>query len=182
MPTWRDWINTDERFLESDYFAAYASLIRNEKLLKLLDDYDVNLNFYPHFRAQDYFQNETEQLHERIKFIPFGSETVQNLLLRHALLLTDYSSVSFDFTLLKKPVIYFHFDEERFFRRGILRAIEETFIGGIATTEDEMVELISERIKNQFSNYDYDISAIIKYDDLSNCERIYEQVQKLFID
>jgi len=182
MPTWRDWINTDERFLESDYFAAYASLIRNEKLLKLLDDYDVNLNFYPHFRAQDYFENETEQLHERIKFIPFGSETVQNLLLRHALLLTDYSSVSFDFTLLKKPVIYFHFDEERFFRRGILRPIEETFIGGIATTEDEMVELISERIKNQFSNYDYDISAIIKYDDLSNCERIYEHVQKLFVD
>ena len=182
MPTWRDWINTDARFLESDYFTAYSNLIRNEKLLKLLDDYDVNLNFYPHYRAQDYFQNESEHLHDRIKFIPFGSETVQNLLLRHALLLTDYSSVSFDFSLLKKPVIYFHFDAEHFFRRGILRPIEETFIGGIATTEDEMVELIRERIKHQFSNYDYDISGIIKYDDLSNCERIYEQVQKLFTD
>lgn len=182
MPTWRDWINTDARFLESDYFAAYSSLIRNEKLLQLLDDYKVNLNFYPHYRAQDYFQHESEHLHDRIKFIPFGSETVQNLLLRHALLLTDYSSVSFDFSLLKKPVIYFHFDEERFFRRGILRPIEETFIGGIATTEDEMVELIRERIKHQFSNYDYDISGIIKYNNLSNCERIYEQVQNLFVD
>ncbi|MCZ2258661.1 CDP-glycerol glycerophosphotransferase family protein [Sporosarcina sp. G11-34] len=181
MPTWRDWINTDARFLESDYYTAYSKLIKNKKLLQLLDDYEVNLNFYPHYRAQDYFVHESEYLHDRIKFIPFGSETVQNLLLRHALLLTDYSSVSFDFSLLKKPVIYFHFDVDRFFRRGILRPIEETFIGGIATTGDEMVELIRERIKHQLSNYDYDISGIIKYDDLSNCERIYRHVQKLFI-
>src|SRR5690606_2333303 len=93
MPTWRDWINTDEQFLKSEYFLAYSNLIQNEKLLQLLEECNVNINFYPHYRAQDYFQSEIENMHERIKFIPLGSQTVQQLLIDHALLITDYSSV-----------------------------------------------------------------------------------------
>lgn len=179
MPTWRDWINTDEQFLKSEYFLAYANLIQNEKLLGLLEEYNVNINFYPHYRAQDYFQSEIENMHERIKFIPLGSQTVQQLLIDHALLITDYSSVSFDFTLLNKPVVYYHFDVDRFFRKGILRPIEETFIGGIGTYEEELVTIIEDRIKSNFANFEYEITGIIKHQDQHNSRRIYDEVQKL---
>ncbi|WP_142825977.1 CDP-glycerol glycerophosphotransferase family protein [Planococcus soli] len=179
MPTWRDWINTDEQFLKSEYFLAYANLIQNEKLLGLLEEYNVNINFYPHYRAQDYFQSEIENMHERIKFIPLGSQTVQQLLIDHALLITDYSSVSFDFTLLNKPVVYYHFDVDRFFRKGILRPIEETFIGGIGTYEEELVTIIEDRIKSNFANFEYEITGIIKHQDQQNSRRIYDEVQKL---
>ncbi|WP_017378553.1 CDP-glycerol glycerophosphotransferase family protein [Paenisporosarcina sp. TG-14] len=179
MPTWRDWINTDEQFLNSEYFLSYTNLIQNTKLLGLLEEYNVNLNFYPHYRAQNYFQNEVDQLHEKIKFIPLGSQTVQQLLIDHALLITDYSSVSFDFTLLSKPVVYYHFDVDRFFRKGILRPVEETFIGGIGTHEEELVTIIEERIKNDFANFDYDITGIIKHTDQNNCHRTFNEVKKL---
>lgn len=179
MPTWRDWINTDEQFLKSEYFLAYANLIQNEKLLSLLEEYNVNINFYPHYRAQDYFQSEVEHMHERIKFIPLGSQTVQQLLIDHALLITDYSSVSFDFTLLNKPVVYYHFDVDRFFRKGILRPVEETFIGGIGTYEEELVTIVEDRIKSNFANFEYEITGIIKHQDQHNSQRIYEEVQKL---
>lgn len=179
MPTWRDWINTDEQFLKSEYFLAYANLIQNEKLLGLLEEYNVNLNFYPHYRAQDYFQSEIDNMHNRIKFIPLGSQTVQQLLIDHALLITDYSSVSFDFTLLNKPVVYYHFDVERFFRKGILRPIEETFIGGIGSYEEELVTIIEDRIKSNFANFEYEITGIIKHQDQQNSLRIYNEVQKL---
>lgn len=179
MPTWRDWINTDEQFLKSEYFLAYSNLIQNEKLLGLLEDYNVNINFYPHYRAQNYFQSEVENMHERIKFIPLGSQTVQQLLIDHALLITDYSSVSFDFTLLNKPVVYYHFDADRFFRKGILRPIEETFIGGIGTYEEELVTIIEDRIKSHFANFEYEITGIIKQQDQENSLRIYTEVQKL---
>lgn len=179
MPTWRDWINTDAQFLESEYYHAYSNLIQNDKLISLLNQYDVNLNFYPHYRAQDFFQNGIDNLDEKINFIQLGSETVQDLLINHALLITDFSSVSFDFTLLDKPVIYYHFDVKRFFKKGILRPIDETFIGSIASAEDELVSLIEDRIKLDFSNYENDISGIIKYQDHSNSERIYNEILTL---
>ena len=182
MPTWRDWIHTDETFLASEYYLAYTNLIQNDKLLDLLDSHNINLYFYPHYRAQNYFQHDISERHERIQFIPLGSVTVQQLLIRHALLITDYSSVSFDFTMLDKPVVYYHFDVERFFRRGILRPIEETFLGGIASHEDELVSFIEDRILHDFVNFDIDVSGIIEYQDQKNCQRIYERVCELLED
>lgn len=178
MPTWRDWINTDEQFLESEYYAAYSSLINNTSLLNILDTYDVNLNFYPHYRAQSYFQRDVPVTNNRIKFILLGAFSVQDLLIKHALLITDFSSVSFDFTLMNKPVIYYHFDAKRFFRNGILRPIEETFIGKIANTEDELVHFIEDRLKSAFNNYDVDTSGILEYRDTANSERIYKVVSE----
>lgn len=177
MPTWRDWINTDEQFIDSEYYATYNSLIHNSYLLELLDKFNVNLNFYPHYRAQDYFNKDLPNLNKRIKFIEQGSRTVQELLIDHALLITDYSSVSFDFSLMNKPVIYYHFDVRRFFRRGILRTIEETFIGRIAYSEEEMIKEIKEQLESGFKNYNLDISKIIKYQDKCNNKRIYDAIE-----
>ncbi|SUM33873.1 galactosamine-containing minor teichoic acid biosynthesis protein [Staphylococcus gallinarum] len=71
-----------------------------------------------------------------------GERTVQSLLIEHDLLITDYSSVSFDFTYMNKPVIFYHFDVKRFFRKGILRPIHETFLGDIVNDEKSLVTLI----------------------------------------
>jgi CDP-ribitol ribitolphosphotransferase / teichoic acid ribitol-phosphate polymerase len=181
MPTWRDWINTDQQFLASEYYAAYSSFINSPKLLELLETYDVKLNFYPHYRAQDFFKKDISHTNDRVNFIQLGTETVQDLLKRHALLITDYSSVSFDFTLMQKPVIYYHFDVKRFFRKGILRPIEETFIGSIVYNEDELLNQLEERLKRDLANYEVDISGIIKYQDKHNCERIYQAVEEKLI-
>jgi len=182
MPTWRDWINTDEQFLSSDYYHSYASLVNNQKLLELLEKYNVRLNFYPHYRAQAYFNEDMLLDRERVRFIPLGIRNVQELLIEHALLITDYSSVSFDFTMMKKPVIFYHFDVKRFFRKGILRPIDETFLGGIANTEEEVIGLIEEHLVTGMEDYQMDISGIIKYQDHDNCERIYREVIRLLED
>lgn len=176
MPTWRDWINTDEQFLNSQYYKRYLSLINSDELMELLDFYNVNLNFYPHYRAQEYFQKGSELTSDRVNFITLGSKTVQELLIEHALLITDYSSVSFDFTLMNKPVIYYHFDVKRFFRRGILRPVEETFLGEIAFSESELIKLIEERLSLNLKNYKIDVSGVFKYQDSDNCKRIYDKI------
>lgn len=176
MPTWRDWIHTDEQFLKSQYYNYYNNLINNERLQDILEEYNVNLNFYPHYRAQDFFAQDINEENSRIQFIRLGSKTVQQLLIDHALLITDFSSVSFDFTLMNKPVIYYHFDVNRFFKRGILRPVEETFLGKIAQNEADLVDMIEESIENNFKNFDIELDNIIKYQDRHNCRRIYQAV------
>lgn len=177
MPTWRDWINTDEAFLTSKYFHNYNGLIHNERLIKILEDNDVQLNFYPHYRAQMYFNDEILNPSNNIKFIQLGTRTVQELLIEHSLLITDYSSVSFDFTLMNKPVIYYHFDVRKFFRQGKLRPLFQTFIGDIARTEDDLIDLIETQIKLNFKSDQPDISGIFKYQDHANSARIYDSVK-----
>lgn len=176
MPTWRDWINTDEQFLSSQYFNNYNNLIHNERLIKLLEENDVRLNFYPHYRAQMYFNDEILNPSKNINFIQLGSRTVQDLLIEHALLITDYSSVSFDFTLMYKPVIYYHFDVRKFFRQGKLRPLYQTFIGSISRSEDDLIDLIQQQINLNFKPGDIDISGIFDYQDHNNSERIYQSV------
>ena len=46
---------------------------------------------------------------------------------------------------MNKPVVYYHFDEDRFFNRGILRPVNETFLGDIAETE-ELLTIVAEDI------------------------------------
>lgn len=176
MPTWRDWINTDEAFMTSKYFHNYNGLIHNERLIKILEDNDVQLNFYPHYRAQSYFNDEILNPSSNINFIQLGTKTVQELLIDHSLLITDYSSVSFDFTLMNKPVIYYHFDVRKFFRQGKLRPLFQTFIGEIARTEDDLIDLIEQQIKLNFQSEQPDISGIFKYQDHHNSKRIYDSV------
>ena len=79
--------------------------------------------------------------------------------------------------MMNKPVVYYHFDEDRFFNRGILRPVNETFLGDIAETEELLISYIEASIKNNFETNVDDISEIIKYRDHNNCERIYEAVK-----
>lgn len=179
MPTWRDWINTDETFLESEYYRRYKSFIENERLHEILEANNVYLNFYPHYRAQPFFNAELLETNDYVNFIELGERTVQDLLIAHAFLITDYSSVSFDFTMMKKPVLYYHFDESRFFNRGILRPVNETFLGDIAETEEQLVSEIEKIIQNGFKANVEDLSGIFKYIDHDNCKRIYEVVSEV---
>ncbi|CAD2073204.1 CDP-glycerol glycerophosphotransferase family protein [Phocicoccus pinnipedialis] len=179
MPTWRDWLNNEEVFEASDYFHRYKSLLTNERLNNILEVNDIRLNFYPHYRAQSLFNSKNLKTGPNIDFIELGEESVQELLINHSLLVTDFSSVSFDFLLMNKPVIYYHFDDDKFFRKGLLRPIEETFVGDIAGSEEELVDLIHEAIQNKFVNSVENLDRILKYRDHNNRKRIYESIKSM---
>ncbi|GAA3729342.1 CDP-glycerol glycerophosphotransferase family protein [Salinicoccus jeotgali] len=176
MPTWRDWINSDEKFISSEYYQKYYNLIHNERLNRILKDNNVQLNFYPHYRSQTYFNSEHLDLGSNIHFMRLGEKSVQSMLKEHALLITDYSSVSFDFKLMDKPVIYYHFDAQKFFRQGMLRPLHQTFIGDVAKTEDKLIDTIEYYIESNFAPKDFDLSGVFKYRDHNNRKRIYDAV------
>ena len=177
MPTWRDWLNSDFAFENSEYLKQYLSLIKNKKLNRLIENHNIEVNFYPHYRAQSYFKLFLMNNDVQVQYIELGEKTVQSLLIEHDLLITDYSSVSFDFTYMNKPVIFYHFDVERFFRKGILRPIHETFLGDIIYDENKLVDQIYNYVVNDtFKKVKIEKDNIFKYIDKNNSKRIYESI------
>ena len=112
MPTWRaeiiqpSWIKKrvvdDETFLESEYFQRFQSIINNPKLMELLEKNDFKLIFYPHYEVQQYLHYFSGG-NERVVLADKDSFDIQTLLLESKLLITDYSSVQFDFSYMENP-------------------------------------------------------------------------------
>ena len=119
---------------------------------------------------------------DRINIIQQNEITIHHLIKRNKLMITDYSSVSFDFNYLSKPVVFYHFDFNRFFKNGILRPVKETFIGEIATNERQLIHLIENYIKSDFREsrvFTNRKNMIFKKIDANNNERIYNEIIKM---
>ncbi|TGA98841.1 glycosyltransferase [Sporolactobacillus shoreae] len=71
---------------------------------------------------------------------------IQDLYLVSDMLVTDYSSVMFDYAHLKKPMMFFAYDLDYYRKslRGIYLDYEETVPGPIVTTTEELIKNIIE--------------------------------------
>ncbi|WP_096437131.1 CDP-glycerol glycerophosphotransferase family protein [Alteribacter populi] len=181
IPTWREWLNTEEDFLQSEYYNRYISLLKDENLNRLLKENNMWLEFYPHYRMQQFVGDFKDFECDTIRIVKLGEKNVQDLLKSSQIMITDYSSVSFDFTYMAKPVIYYHFDQESFFKNGILRPIHETFLGDIVHEQSEIVEAVKKYIQKGFKENEgvkYSKSQIFSQTDQHNCKRIYNVTVK----
>ncbi|WP_416191903.1 CDP-glycerol:glycerophosphate glycerophosphotransferase [Neisseria sp. CCUG12390] len=128
-PTWRSKFNTlnlkiDRHlndFLNSEYLKYWFDFLKSEKIVKKLEDGSITITFCPHLNFYNILEeyNLLEKvfgnLHPNIKIENPRQVSYQNLFLEHDLLITDYSSLHFDFAILRKPVIYYQFDREQFY-------------------------------------------------------------------
>jgi len=70
---------------------------------------------------------------------------INELLFITDILITDYSSVIFDYALLNKPVIYFVYDYEKYQQdRGLYFELEDYIYGNITKNTAELIEAIEE--------------------------------------
>ena len=66
---------------------------------------------------------------------------VNDLLFVTDILITDYSSVIYEFALLKRPMLFYAFDEDEYIKdRDFYESYEETVPGRICHTFDELIE------------------------------------------
>lgn len=179
IPTWRDWIINDEMFFESEYYERYRNLMNNEDLHKLAKDHDFEIVFCLHPNMQrfsKYFENPS------VRIINQGEVDVQRLIKESALMITDYSSVGFDFSFLHKPVVYYQFDRARFIgQRPSHLDLDNDLPGEIVVNENDIIELITDYAKNGFrmkEQYIKRANKFIKYRDLSSSERIFRVINE----
>lgn len=195
MPTWRDWLRREkdnipltekeiQGFRADDFYMKYSELLSDERMLSKLRESDYKICFYMHYQIQDYtplfyeFENDVIHIADRFHF------DVQDLLLRAAVLVTDFSSVYFDFAYMNKPLFYFQFDKQRFVQNHYAKGYfdyERDGFGPCVYDEEDLVSGLIERIEHedQPSEYAKRVNDFFMVRDKRNCERTFEAVRAL---
>lgn len=178
IPTWREWLSRDDLFLESEYYERYQDLLLNERLKIMSEKYNFEIVFCLHPNMQRY-ASLFETTH--VKQINQGDIDVQDLLKESAMMITDYSSVAFDFSFLNKPVVYYQFDRRRFIgKRGSHLDLNNDLPGDIEYELDELLDNLENYAQNNFQITETNkikSSKFIKYKDKKSSERIYKEIR-----
>ena len=122
MPTWRKWIRYENEaegelssnFQKSEFYSKWEELLNSAKLSDLIDRYNLEILFYPHRHMQKYTDFLRHNISSKIKIASFGEYDIQELMKSSRMMITDYSSVYFDMIYMKKPVLFYQFDENEF--------------------------------------------------------------------
>ncbi|WP_062351721.1 CDP-glycerol glycerophosphotransferase family protein [Bacillus kwashiorkori] len=194
MPTWRNWLGLKTKnsytfddvsdFKETEYYQRCNELINNEKIIKFLEEKNITMYFFPHRNMQiyiDYFQSSSTNV-----IIANSDEyDIQEMLKNSALMITDYSSVSIDFAYMKKPVIYYQFDIEKF-RKGHLGEgyfdYKRDGFGPVCTKIDSIYNEIINSYEESFQMneaYKEKHKHFFKLYDKYNCARIFEAIKSI---
>jgi CDP-glycerol glycerophosphotransferase len=177
IPTWRDWLQHPDQFEESEYFQEWNALLNDPRLRALVERHDAELVFCLHPNMQQ-FRHHFSGAPARV--ISPGEVDVQYLIKESAVLLTDYSSVGFDFSFLDKPVHYFQFDRERFLGpRGSHLDLDEELPGQIAFDRAAVLQHLESTLSRGCVPTAETVARsrrFLKYRDKNNSGRIFEAV------
>lgn len=186
MPTWRASLQQsgEKEFLDSDYYKAYQKLLNSKELLELLEKYDYNLVFYPHIEMQRFLRCFSSE-NERVSIIGFNDTTVQELLTECDVLITDFSSVFFDFGYMKKPLVYYQFDKEDFrknhYGEGYFKYERDGF-GRVCETEETLLKELEKILQNGAAAEQFYIDKIDGFfgiRDKNNCKRNFDSIIRI---
>lgn len=179
MPTWRRNIDhqKDEQIVKSLYFQKMNSLFNNERLIKIAIDYGYDIIIKPHPKIL-----EIIDLFDRNDYVHIDvTSSYQELFNNSSLLVTDYSSVSFDFAYIKKPVIYYQYADDYHFQETFFD-YETMGFGEVIGDEDELINQIEEYFNNgcqMKESYIQRVENFYKFKDKNNCKRVYNQIRDL---
>lgn len=177
IPTWRDWLQSDEAFAESEYLREWNAFLRSPELAALVSEQGLEVVFCLHPNMQR-FRHYFAGVPARI--VSQGEIDVQSLMKQSAAMVTDYSSVGFDFSFLGRPVLYFQFDRSRFLgRKGSHLDLDRELPGKISTTVAELladVQAVADRGFTMTDEARRRSRRFLAFADQNNCERVFAAV------
>jgi CDP-glycerol glycerophosphotransferase len=169
-PTWRD-----DQYFEKGKYKFDLKLDLKQMQEQLGDQYIVLLRLHyliaNHIDVSEYKGFAFDFSHH---------EDIRELYMVSDLLITDYSSVFFDYANLKRPMIFFVYDIEdyRDRLRGFYFDFEEKAPGPLVKTTEEVIEEINKLEKNKClpKNFDEFYETFCSWEDGNATKRVVETV------
>jgi len=182
LPTYRGYSSNNVNFCLSGCYG-----FNPERLNRFLEIHDAIFLIKLHFRDCEKAQNIISNLNNssRIQFIrdeQIGDD-IYPLLAHTDILVTDYSSVYFDYLLLNKPIVFFDYDLEEYESqdRGFYFDYGEVTPGQKVKNWDDL-EFAMREILNDFDEYGREREKINHlfntYGGGDNSERVYREILK----
>lgn len=165
-PTWR----------KKGFFDMQLDLDKMKECLG--DEYIILVRFHHFCTRCDNFTADNKFVFDLRSY-----RTVEDLYLISDILITDYSSVMFDYALLNKPMLFFTYDLEdyRDNLRGMYVDIEEEAPGPLVFNTEEVIHSIL-NIDAEMKKYSEKISAFknkyLTYENGNTCQTIIDTVMK----
>lgn len=173
----------DPEFKHSEYFKTYSRVMGDQKLRKALEQSNMTMELYlhPNLHAQAVDFSESEVV--RIKDYPYSYKEAFR---QGDVLITDYSSVSFDFAYLKKPLVYYQFDQDTFFKHSLSEKADffsdsRDGFGPVITDHDALVEelCLMMKTKKMEKKYQERVDEFFYKIDKRNSQRVYEAIASM---
>lgn len=132
-----------------------------ELLEYMPEGYVLGLRLHPHVAKNFHLKKQDPRLYQ----LSFEGD-INSLLMATDILVTDYSSIIFEYALLRRPMVFYGYDLSEFSDqgRGFYRNYHEYVPGPVATTGKEVMEYIEKQqwdmegldgfVKANFANLD----------------------------
>ncbi|MFC0336341.1 CDP-glycerol glycerophosphotransferase, TagB/SpsB family [Kushneria avicenniae] len=178
IPTWRLWLEgtTKEEFKKSEFFEFYSSLLGEKNIKKTRDGKPIEFIFYLHSKIAEHLN--AFKCADNVKCIEMGATPVNELMMQSNIMVTDYSSVAWDFLYMNKKVIFSHFDADRYLAtHGSYMDFSNELFGRQVFSVDELNKAVLDNGNEK--NFDAG-ENFFEYQDRKNCERIYDSIKNSF--
>ncbi len=145
MPTWRDWLGTDRRVETSEFVRRWRAFLEDPRLAEAVSAGRASIVFVLHPNTERFAHVFADS---PATVADLADVDVQTLLKQSDLMVTDYTSAAFDFAVLRRPVVYYQFDRERFLApAGSHLDLDAELPGTIVTTHDDAVQAVLDSIE-----------------------------------
>ena len=167
-----------EEYQYSKHFQYISDIINGKSLIDMLEEKGYTLYFKPHYVLRK--QMEDFKIDSRVRLVT-DELALYDLYAITDLLITDYSSVAFDFAYLEKPVLYAHFLDRPKFKETYFSYQEQGF-GDICCDITSLIEVLQNTISQKCTmqnQYKERVNNFYTFHDENNCQRVYDEISKM---
>ncbi|KLT15585.1 CDP-glycerol:glycerophosphate glycerophosphotransferase [Neobacillus vireti] len=173
-PTWRD-----NEFFERGKYKFTMQLNLEHLQISLSNEYVLLLRL--HYLISN--RIDIKRYHDFV-FDFSNYDDISDLYLVSDILLTDYSSVFFDYLCLKRPIIFYTYDIDTYRDkvRGFYFDYEKDAPGPLVKTTEEVINVIKQISENQFKPSEEVIRFHREFCSLENGVSAEKVVEKVFLE